>query len=150
MGVGGEKRVKGLVTSSILLFSPVAVVRLMVGRLREGVWGEGGRKDVGCGASSREFAGLGAPVKGRLKRGLYFSLDSRVSTRMGSFSESRSGGEEGDEAKGLRVRIGMFLVLQLRLATGGLVCCRAGDQARGVVVRYKQRRRGRLWGVRVG
>jgi hypothetical protein len=35
--VGGEKRVKGLATSSILLFSPVAVVRLIVGRLREGV-----------------------------------------------------------------------------------------------------------------
>jgi hypothetical protein len=52
-------------------------------------------------------------VNGRLKRGLYLSLGSRVSVRIGSFSESRSEGEEVDEAKGLRVRIGMFLVLQL-------------------------------------
>lgn len=59
-------------------------------------------------------------MKGRLKRGLYLSLGSRVvSARIGSFSERRSGGAEGDEAKGFRVRIGMFLVLQLRLATGG-------------------------------
>lgn len=72
------------------------------------------------------LAGLGVLVKGRLKRGLYLSLGSRVSVRTGSFSEIRSGGAEGEEAKGLRVRIGMFLVLQLRLATGGLRWYRAG------------------------
>jgi len=43
-GVGGEKRVSGLEASSILLFSPVAVVRLMVGKLRVGICGDGGRK----------------------------------------------------------------------------------------------------------
>jgi hypothetical protein len=60
-------------------------------------------------------------VKGRLKRGLYLDLGSRVSRRIGSFSLSRSREGEGDEANGLRVRIGMFLVLQLRLATDGQV-----------------------------
>lgn len=74
------------------------------------------------------FAGLGV-LKGRLKRGLYLSLDSRDSIRTGSFSEIKSGGAEGEEAKGLRVRIGMFLVLRLRLATGGLRWYRAGVEA---------------------
>ena len=36
-GDGGEKSVKGLGESSILLFSPVAVVRLIVGKLRVGI-----------------------------------------------------------------------------------------------------------------
>lgn len=97
-GEGGEKRVSGCFISSILLFSPVAVVRLMVGRLRVGICGDGGRKAgiLCCGATNLD---AGSGVRGEvcfdtngtenldLKRGLVVSLESRESGRMGSFSE---------------------------------------------------------------
>lgn len=109
-----------------MLFSAVAVVRLIVGRLKVGICGEGGRNEVGicCGASSLDVCSavlgvLGEFVKGMENRGLpnfsLLSFTSLVSIRIGSFSDKISvvvveeSGEEG--VNGLKVRSGMVLVL---------------------------------------
>lgn len=125
-GLGGAKRVNGFDSSSILLFSPVAVVRLMVGRLSVGICGEGGRKDAGiCDGGSNRPVGsddgltavLGEPENGMVNRGRNFALlgsrISRDSMRMASFSERTSVVvEEGEEeTKGFSVRRGMILVV---------------------------------------
>ena len=111
--------------SSILLFSPVAVVRLIVGRLNVDICGDGGRKEGGICRGGSSFAagsvGLGAVLgeleKGIEKRGRNFDLLSLLSCDsiwVGSFSDSSStvvvgeGGE--DERNGLSVRSGMVLV----------------------------------------
>ncbi len=112
---------------SILLFSPVAVVKLIVGRLSVGICGEGGLKLVGtcCGGSNRPEAVSGRCctfgcelVKGMLNLGrnlLLISLISREVMLIGSFSERTSMvvvEEGGEEAKGLSVRSGMVLVVE--------------------------------------
>ena len=96
----------------------MAVVRLIVGKLSVGIWGEGGRKEVGIcdGGSSLVDCCSGLVVLGvavekgiekrgrNLGRGGVESLTSRVSILMGSFSEMMSVvvvEESGEDTKGL-------------------------------------------------
>lgn len=102
-----------------MLFSPVAVVRLMVGRLSVGICGLGGRNVENCGASNLVCSNVDADLtflgdvleKGRLKRGrvnrrFVCAVTSRVSMmRIGSFSDRMVSVVAAGEANGLRARI---------------------------------------------
>jgi hypothetical protein len=104
-GDGGWKRVIGL--SSILLFSPVAVVRLIVGsdRVARLTWGEGGRRVASWGFGCRD-EDLGDEKKLAMRLEGFVAADFE-DWRDGFSLSASTEGEEEFATKGLMVRIGM-------------------------------------------